>query len=964
MAHSENFANVFVRFTVCVFLLPASFLHAQQFQRRVNVPAIYLATETLTSPSLGGTYIPKLSFVDTNLDGDPDLLITQPDGRISHYENTGTASEPVWTWRTDFFDSLNVGPWAVWADLDNDEDADLLAGRNNSTFAYYENTGNAHYELRQDPVVDSTGNSILSEAQSVPTLCDIDGDGDLDFFTGRSSGTLAFYRNVGNASSLSLKFVTEQFEDISIITPAKPQAGSLHGASSVNFADIDADGDQDLFWGDFFSSSIYFLENTGDASTPDIPGITTSQFPDTSMSTRGFNRPVFTDIDNDGDLDLFVAGIFRDTEIDNFWFYRNDGTAAAPAYTLVTKNYLRQFDVGRHAHPAWIDIDNDDDLDLFVGSYGGAITFYRNTGTDSIILQEDTSVTIPVPSDIFVTAPSFHDIDGDGDRDAIVGNFNGRLLLFRNIGTPFVPLFTLESSDFLSVDIGNYSAPVFADIDGDGDSDLLIGEESGAVNWLLNASSSATLIADSLFENFITLTGHQDAVTEAIDVDRDGDWDLAVGTRSGHLVLLENTGAGKFTLRDSLVMQIKTTGQAVPRFADADGDGDPDLLLGTLRGGIEFFENVPSVPSLFQPKNDTTFAAKMYLNDVFAYGNPLPIFDLVDGPPGMSMDSVTGIISWTPTAEQIGEWTVTVRARNVLGTNDRIFTVTVRPSQPPALTTAVFINPAVARYVDIVVTSDEPLASAPVVQIWQSTDTASVTMSAIDPRSFRGTYRVEVSGTYSLRVHATGIGGKDSIQTRALTIVLAKTGERFELSNRLGRITVGGTATGDMMALHDHEQDNRFEFSESADVVFRLDSLPASALAIRRQFPSGSETLTARIDAFALTATARFAFGGEFFLEVQSLPKRFLLYSNYPNPFNPTTTVRFDIPHPSVVELSIYNMLGQHVRNLLKGSLNPGSYRLLWDGRNDAGQAVASGVYLYRLRTREFVATRKMLLVR
>lgn len=946
-----------------VFFISTISLHAQQFQRRVDVPIVQKYTETIATPSLGGTYVPKLSLVDTDLDGDVDLLIAQPDGRVSHYQNTGSASEPEWTWTTDFFDSLNVGPWAVWADLDNDGDADLLAGRNNSTFAYYENTGNAHFELRQDPVVDSSGSTILSESQSIPTLCDIDGDGDLDFFTGRSIGTLAFYRNVGHSSAFSFKFVTEQFEDISIITPAKPRADQLHGASSVNFADIDNDGDQDLFWGDFFSSSIYFLENTGDSSTADIPGITASQFPDTSMSTRGFNRPIFTDIDDDGDLDLFVAAIFRDTEIDNFWFYRNDGTASTPSYTLVTKNYLPQLDVGRYAHPAWVDIDDDGDLDLFVGSFSGPVAFYRNVGMDSMVLQQDTAVTIPVPSDIFVTAPAFYDIDSDGDFDAVVGHFNGRLLLFRNNGTSSAPLFSLESSQYLSVDVGNYSAPNFSDIDGDGDVDLWIGEESGTLNWMRNSSSSSTFLADSLFQNFITVTGHQDAIPENIDIDNDGDQDLWIGTRSGHLVFYENQGSGRFELRDSSFLQIKTTGQAVPRFVDRNGDGDVDLFLGTLRGGIEFFENVPSPPTLFQPKNDTMFAAKTYSNDLFAYGNPLPVFDLVDAPSGMSIDSATGKISWTPDAVQMGEWNVTVRARNQLGTSQRTFTVLVRASQPPALTTAVFINPAIPRSIDIAVTSDEPLLAL-AVHMWQSTDTIEIPMTGVDPRVFRGSYHVDSSGVYFLRVQATGIGGKDSIQTRSLTIVIAKAGEPFSLTNLSGNITVHGTAAREMTALHFHDQTRQFEFSESADVEFRLDSIPTSGLVIRRQANGKSETLTARIDVHRMTATARFSSGGEFFVESQQVPIRFRLYANYPNPFNPATTIRFDIPQEGVAELSIYNMLGQRVRHLLKGSLPPGRYDIIWDGRNEAGQTVASGVYLYRLRIGRFVATRKMVLVR
>ncbi len=99
------------------------------------------------------------------------------------------------------------------------------------------------------------------------------------------------------------------------------------------------------------------------------------------------------------------------------------------------------------------------------------------------------------------------------------------------------------------------------------------------------------------------------------------------------------------------------------------------------------------------------------------------------------------------------------------------------------------------------------------------------------------------------------------------------------------------------------------------------------------------------------------------------LPNSFQLHQNYPNPFNPTTTIQFDIPASSPkmvqVQLTIFNPLGKKIRTLYQGSLQPGSYTLVWDGRDDAGNAVASGLYFYSIRTDNFLfAAKKMMLLK
>ncbi len=93
------------------------------------------------------------------------------------------------------------------------------------------------------------------------------------------------------------------------------------------------------------------------------------------------------------------------------------------------------------------------------------------------------------------------------------------------------------------------------------------------------------------------------------------------------------------------------------------------------------------------------------------------------------------------------------------------------------------------------------------------------------------------------------------------------------------------------------------------------------------------------------------------------IPKDFILFQNFPNPFNPTTTIYFRVPKGESSTLFIYNVLGQRVRMLYAGEGNGDTQSIVWDSKNDAGVRVSSGVYFYQIRSQGFLATKKMLLV-
>ena len=98
--------------------------------------------------------------------------------------------------------------------------------------------------------------------------------------------------------------------------------------------------------------------------------------------------------------------------------------------------------------------------------------------------------------------------------------------------------------------------------------------------------------------------------------------------------------------------------------------------------------------------------------------------------------------------------------------------------------------------------------------------------------------------------------------------------------------------------------------------------------------------------------------------DVKVIPGKFALRQNFPNPFNPTTEIRYDLPEEGFVSLAIYNMVGQKVRTLRSETMQPGYHSMVWDGRNDVGSQVATGMYFYSIHTGSFQATKKMLFLK
>ncbi len=639
--------------SIGLFLLP-QLLFGQNFERVTTGIAFTRNNQLLELPFTGGldSFLPQ--FVDIDADGDLDLFMAQPEERgaqLSLFENLGSPQAHRFQLRSSAFDTMTVNTWYHFVDIDADHDFDLFHADNRNGLSFRRNVGSpqaARWLFEADSVVEVSGRKVISEYTSVPTFVDIDGDGDQDFFYGNTLGFIVLYRNIGSPQAPSFFFETEEWEGLKIISgglhanaattipPFPPQGGnsknpplrgargvslasnnSLHGANGIAFADIDGDGDQDFFYGDLFHKSIYHFHNNGTVQTPDV-ALTDSLFPQPQpVSTLGHNIPRFADIDADGDKDFFVAGLRQYQN--NFLFYRNVGEATRPQFKATAVNFLPLLDAGSYCSPAFGDLDGDGDLDLMLGNFDGQFVYYENTGTANAPAFQWLSDNFQnLRLNLYATsAPTFVDIDRDGDLDLFSGDFYGRIAFFENRGTARAPSFVLSTSNYQSIDVGNSSAPVFADGDRDGDFDLYIGEGNAAVvNIFENTGTpqQPAFVAKPRKE-FAHTVPADDGTPFLFDWNRDGWLDLFVGTRTGKILYYRGTAVlDSFALVREAFENIDVGLNSVPHLLNWDNDNKVDLIVGEQAGGLNYYRAVGNSAVDEREEAPSSFALQAYPN--------------------------------------------------------------------------------------------------------------------------------------------------------------------------------------------------------------------------------------------------------------------------------------------------------------------------------------------------------------
>ena len=551
-------------------------------------------------PFLGGFNVPRPQFADIDGDGDLDLFLQERPDELMMFENVGTPSRPDFVWRTDRYQNLAVGEWTRFIDFDGDGDLDLLSERRFSYVQYFRNDGTARvaaFTSVGDSVRDVEGRPLFADRQNIPSLNDIDCDGDLDLFLGRLNGTISRYEvaELTDEGVPVFRFLEDRFQDIEIVA----QLGSLHGANSMAFADIDQDGDLDFFWGDFFEPGVLFVENTGSCGEPNLRTDPVPFPTDDTIATSGYNVTVLEDVDSDGDLDLFVGvlgGAFNPnlTTTRNFHFYEQvDGD-----FIYRTDRFVYTLDVGSESIPSFADLDGDGDLDMLLANkldpddtQTSRLYYFENVGSPrNPAFQQRAHIPLFT---MYHYAPALGDLDGDGDLDMLVGTWNAGVALYLNEGTRTEPQFVLQDTTFVRLTRGSNSAPALTDVDGDGDLDLFIGESSGELNFYRNVGTPFAPSFELVSDRFGEIDVGRRSFPTFADVDGDGDEDLLLGREEGGVLLYLRVGSTAdgepvFVLDSTFTLPLPR--YSTPFLVDIDGDGDLDVFSGGLGGGLIFLE--------------------------------------------------------------------------------------------------------------------------------------------------------------------------------------------------------------------------------------------------------------------------------------------------------------------------------------------------------------------------------------
>lgn len=537
--HTLFKSTIFLVFTCLACHLPAQDLTEDYSFFRNQDISVSRASHTLELPWAGGINGVRFSEIDLDLDGVNDLFAFEKHGnRILPFlhRNNRYVYAPEYARR---FPDLH--DWVILKDYDGDGQADIftygLAG-----IRVFRNTSDT--ALSFHPITEQLTAfyyngyvNIYASPDDYLVIDDIDGDGHLDILNfwvlGKYVHHLRNYSNDPKVFDFHLESECwghfEEAADNNIIT-LNSDCGSKsgdrhtrHTGSSMLLHDFDHNGLPDILIGDVDYPNLILLYNHGTLQEARMTGQDTAFPVGNPLHLYSMPAPSLIQLPDQGHPTLLVSpsdpSLAKSQDLNSVWRYDYD--TLLQQYTLSNTAFLQEemVDIGSGCHPILYDWNSDGLTDLFLANYGSydsshlangfltsffssSIQYYQNVGTthQPAFHLQDTDFGKLKSLNFKALHPTFGDFDGDGQPDMLCGQEDGTLLM-----VPHQRLVTGTGDiipNYQNIDAGKFSTPVFFDLDRDGLNDLIIGNQRGLLSYYRNTGTATipifTRITDTL----------------------------------------------------------------------------------------------------------------------------------------------------------------------------------------------------------------------------------------------------------------------------------------------------------------------------------------------------------------------------------------------------------------------------------------------------------------------------------
>lgn len=657
------------RVLILLLLIPC-LNNAQVFEfNPVQQIPVTVNNSGLTLAWVGGINAAQFSECDLNLDGLNDLVIFDKSStRILTfiYDNGNYLYRPLFAKKFPL-----IRHWMLMRDFDNDGKQDIFCSAGNG-ISVYRNTSQTElsFELVNSLISSNYGGSLdinLFVSQTdIPSIEDMDGDGDLDILTFFILGTcVEYHKNLtveNNLAPEALKFKLESnnwgnFTESSTSNSINLNTdcgggviGSRHSGSTLLLIDADGNSTLDLLLGDVSYPEMLLLTNNG------APNGQITQQSSNFPAALPINVPVFpaafkVDINKDGKKDLLIS---PNSDIEaltttSSWLYIDQSASNVPNFQLNTRAFLQSqmIDLGKGLKPdfiKWNQTTNDLLLSnsevLENGEIKNKILLCRQNTTSGISYEcEQIQFENFYPFSLTNLSFSSADLNADGVEDLVAGDETGKLYLFYRNATNQLNYQPLLSN----IDVGDFAKPVLYDLNKDGLIDIVCGAKSGYLTYFQNNGTSQ----NPSFSNTPNLSnlGNVETIEENFSnfgysspwfFEYNAQTWLVCGSESGKLFFynqIENNLNGTFSLVDSLALPYLTGNHTHP-IAFIDSLNRINLFIGNQAGGLTHWidDETLSIYNKTKTQNISIFPNPVYnvLNISTNSLNPIQSISIYD----------------------------------------------------------------------------------------------------------------------------------------------------------------------------------------------------------------------------------------------------------------------------------------------------------------------------------------------